>query len=117
MLIGKCKSCEVHGISDVDLKHIKSFLKDAEYEWCSAHNTEELFAARTLIGGDKSDWNGTPLQSLYNYYLNGNNDNHDYAVSQAGKAVGHILMKVLIEDNRTYETQKGYTRLYRWTGN
>ena len=52
MLIGKCKSCEVHGISDVDLKHIKSFLKDAVYEWCSAHNTEELFAARTLVGGD-----------------------------------------------------------------
>ena len=59
---------------------------------------------------------GTPLIQLYDYYLNGNEENHDYAVEEAGKAVGRLLKEVLIHDKRTFATQEGYPRMYRWTG-
>lgn len=53
---------------------------------------------------------------LYSYYLNGDEDNRDYAVDEAGKAAGRLLKEVLINDKRTFETEDGYTRMYRWTG-
>ena len=53
---------------------------------------------------------------LYDYYLNGDEDNIDYAVEEAGKAAGPILKEVLINDKRTFETEECYTRMYRWTG-
>ena len=40
-----------------------------------------------------------------------------YSVTQAGRAAGHLLKRVLIEDSkRRYETRQGYTREYRWVG-
>ena len=54
--------------------------------------------------------------SAYVYYLNGNEDNHDYAVEEAGKAAGRLLKEVLINDKRTFKTEEGNTRRYRWTG-
>ena len=53
---------------------------------------------------------------LYTYFLNGDEDNHNYAVEEAGKAAGRLLKEVLINDKRTFETEDGYTRMYRWTG-
>lgn len=55
---------------------------------------------------------------LYEYYRAGRDDeaSDKYAVSEAGKAVGKLLEKVLLEDKRVFETRKGYTREYRWTG-
>ena len=47
---------------------------------------------------------------------NGNEENHDHAVEEAGKAAGRLLKEVLINDKRTFATEKGYTRMYRWTG-
>ena len=61
-------------------------------------------------------WQGTPLILLYDYYLNGNEENHDYAVDEAGKAAGRLLKEVLINYKRTFETEEGYTRMYRWKG-
>ena len=77
---------------------------------------DEWFAARDLLGGDNYYWQGTPLIQLYDYYLNGDEDNQDYAVEEAGKAAGRLLKEVLINDKRTFATEKGYTRMYRWTG-
>lgn len=40
-----------------------------------------------------------------------------YSVRQAGRAAGHLLKRVLIEDTkRIYETRQGFTREYRWVG-
>ena len=74
------------------------------------------FAARDLLGGDNYYWQGTPLIQLYDYYLEGDEENHDYAVEEAGKAAGRLLKEVLINDKRTFETEEGYTRMYRWNG-
>ena len=87
----------------------------AVYCWCK-NRKDEWFAARDLLGGDNYYQQGTPLIQLYDYYLNGNEDNHDYAVVEAGKAAGRLLKEVLINDKRTFATQAGYTRMYRWTG-
>ena len=54
--------------------------------------------------------------TLYEYYLNGNDDNHDYAVEEAGKAAGRLLYQLLYDDKREFETWVAYTRMYRWTG-
>lgn len=59
---------------------------------------------------------GKPPIPLYDYYLNGDEDNHDYAVEEAGKVAGRLLKEVLINDKRTFETKEGYTRMYRWNG-
>jgi len=38
----------------------------------------------------------------------------EQAVNMAGKDVGWMLMKNLEEDNRKFETRKGYTREYKY---
>lgn len=54
---------------------------------------------------------------LYEYYLAHSDEDSDYAITQAGRAAGHLLKRVLIEDaKRTYETRQGYTREYWWVG-
>ena len=90
-------------------------LQGAVYCWCK-NRKNEWFAARDLIGGDNYFWQGTPLMRLYEYYLNDSRDNGEYAVEEAGKAAGRLLKKVLFEDRRVFDTQDGYTRIYRWTG-
>ena len=46
------------------------------------------------------------MLTLYDYYLNGKEDNHDYAVEEAGKAAGRLLKEVLIHDKRTSQPRK-----------
>ena len=115
MVIGLTTYKSVNGFTDEQLNLMKAFLQGAVYCWCK-NRKDEWFAARDLLGGDNYYWQGTPLMPLYTYYLNGNEDNHDYAVEEAGKAAGRLLKEVLINDKRTFETEEGYTRMYRWTG-
>ena len=115
MVIGLTTYKRVHGFSEEQLRLMRAFLQGAVYCWCK-NRRDEWFAARDLLGGDNYYWQGTPLLPLYNYYLDGNNDNHDYAVEEAGKVAGRLLKEVLINDKRTFETKEGYTRMYRWNG-
>ena len=115
MVIGLKTHNGVNGFSERELNLMRAFLQGAVYCRCK-NRKDEWFAARDLLGGDNYYWQGTPLMPLYDYYLNGNEENHDYAVEEAGKAAGRLLKEVLINDKRTFETEKGYTRMYRWTG-
>ena len=115
MVIGLTRYKRVNGFTDEQLNLMRAFLQGAVYCWCK-NRKDEWFAARDLLGGDNYYWQGTPLMPLYTYYLNGNEDNHDYAVEEAGKAAGRLLKEVLINDKRTFATQAGYTHRYRWTG-
>ena len=114
MVIALTTYKRVNGFTDEQLNLMLAFLQGAVYCWCK-NRKNEWFAARDLLGGENYDWQGTPLMPLYTYYLNGDNNNHDYAVEEAGKAAGGLLKEVLIKDKRTFETEEGYTRLYRWT--
>lgn len=107
---------QVHGITAAQRRTILAFLQGAVYCWCK-NRKEEPFAARDLIGGDNNDWQGTPLMALYEYYLDGNDYNYEYAVSEAGKAAGRLLFDAIANDRREFETWDGFTRMYRWTGN
>ena len=115
MVIGLKTYRGVNGFSERELNLMRAFLQGAVYCWCK-NRKDEWFAARDLLGGDNYYWQGTPLMPLYDYYLKGNEDNHDYAVEEAGKAAGRLLKEVLINDKRTFETEGGYTRRYKWTG-
>ena len=115
MVIGLTRYKRVNGFTDEQLDLMRAFLQGAVYCWCK-NRKDEWFAARDLLGGDNYYWQGTPLIQQYDYYLNGNEDNHDYAVEEAGKAAGRLLKEVLINDKRTFETEEGYTRRYRWSG-
>ena len=106
----------VHGITTAQYQAIRAFLQGAVYCWC-INRREDPFVARDLVGGDNKDWRGTPLMVLYEYYLDGNDDNYDYAVTETGKAVGRLLFEVLANDRRVFDTWEDYTRTYRWMGN
>lgn len=105
----------VHGISEQQQRDIMHFLQGSVYCWCK-NRKGEPFAARDLLGGDNYYWQDTPMMALYEYYLNGNNNNHDYAVEEAGKAAGRLLYQLLYYDKREFETWVEYTRMYEWTG-
>ncbi|WP_427113841.1 hypothetical protein [Megasphaera sueciensis] len=88
---------------------IMAFIQGAVYSWCvSSGHTE--FSSTVLFGGINKDWNGTPLQALYNWHiLNKTADSHD----GAGKDVGKLLYKFLYEDEtRSFEEKTQQTTTY-----
>lgn len=95
-----------------DRKTIETFLKDCIYDWCK-HYGEKEFAARDLVGGDNWDWNGTPLQALYDKYKKAGKSHGD-AFDAAAKDAGKLLKKVIEEDTRNFISIDGYTKSYRW---
>lgn len=100
-------------INEGQRRDMKIFLKGLVYCWCK-NRKDEWFAARDLLGGDNYFWQDTPMIDLYLHY-----EEEGYgedAVNMAGKGAGKLLMEMLDEDKRTYETGKEYTRCYRWTG-
>ena len=60
---------------------------------------DKWFAARDLLGGGNSYLQGSFLMQICNYSLNGDEENHDYAVWEDGKAVGRLLKKCLSTAN------------------
>lgn len=105
----------VRGFSERELQRMRDYLLGAVQVWCRDRHGE-WFAARDLLGGANTYWQGTPLQRLYDYYM-GYSDDDVFSRKQAGRAAGHLLKRVLIEDRkRTYESRQGYTREYRWVG-
>lgn len=106
----------VHGFTEHEIERMLDYLQGTVQVWCRDRHGE-WFAARDLLGGANYYWQGTPLMLLYEYYLDLSDGDSDYAVTQAGRAAGNLLKRVLIEDaKRTYETRQGYTREYRWVG-
>ena len=116
MIIGDSSYMNVHGFTDRELQRMRDYLLGAVQAWCKERHGK-WFAARNLLGGENYYWQGTPLMRLYEYYMEQSDEDSEYAVRQAGRAAGHLLKRVLIEDpKRTYETRQGYTREYRWVG-
>lgn len=102
----------VHGLSPNDLQRIRDFLQGAVYCWCK-NRKGEWFSARDFLGGDNFYWEHYPLGILYFRQIE-MGKSHDEAFEQAAKDAGHILKKMLKDDDRTFETEGGYTRSYRW---
>ncbi|MDR1120447.1 MAG: hypothetical protein LBM08_05975 [Dysgonamonadaceae bacterium] len=107
MLVEKSEIKEVHGISEEQKQRMMDFLQGAVYCWCK-NRKNEWFAARDLLGGDNTRWEGIPMFALY-----AKSEDRE----QAGIDAGWLLKKVLDNDKRSYEAMKeGPVKQYRWNG-
>ncbi|WP_290724990.1 hypothetical protein [Fibrobacter sp. UBA2449] len=110
MLIQDGKIRKIHAISEAKVQEIKHFFQGA----IRCHDkvaVGEWFSLRDLMGGENFDWNGTPLQELFEAYR-GRSD----ALKMAAKSAGWLLKAAIKDDPyRRYETKKeAFTRKYRW---
>jgi len=103
----------VSGLSKLDEKSIMAFLQGAVYCWCK-NNKSERFTIIELMGGENRDWNGTPLQILYDRQIQ-EGKNEKEAFDNAGRDCGWLLKKVIHSDKRRFETEEtGINRGYTW---
>lgn len=107
---------EVHGISDINKSLIKVFMQGTIYCWVK-NRREEPFAVRDLMGGINTNWEGTPLQVLYDKHSEAGKDDES-ANEDAAKDLGWLVKSVLAEDKRIFEARKaGLVNSYRWVEN
>jgi hypothetical protein len=107
---------EVHGLSSVDKQLIEAFMQGAVYSWVK-NLKGKWFAVRDLVGGENTDWSGTPLQQLYNKHIDAGKINHE-AFEAAAKDIGWIVKAILANDKRVFENDNtGFVNSYRWIEN
>lgn len=95
---------EPSGVNDTERALIRAFMQGAVYSWVK-NRPGESFAVRDLVGGLNNDWNGTPLQVLYDKHIDaGKND--EEAFEAAAKDLGWIVKSLLSEDRRIFEVEK-----------
>ena len=102
---------DVLGIEEDDKNRIRAFLQGAVYCWCK-NQENRWFSLRDLMGGDNSNWDGTPLSKLYEKHA-GLSD--PAAIEQAGKEGGWLLKRVISDDRRRFDTRIAeLIRQYLW---
>ena len=95
------KGNAIEKVSRVNLP--TSMLKDAEdYIKGAVHghyknSSDEPFSVRLLFGGINGNWNGTPLQAIYEHYKA---QGHASPEKIAAQKVGYLLKSVLINDKK-----------------
>jgi len=106
---------EPSGIDGTQRELIRAFMQGAVYSWVK-NRPGEPFAVRDLMGGLNNDWNGTPLQVLYDRYIDMGR-NADEAFEAAAKDIGWITKTLLSEDRRIFEVEKsGLVNTYLMVG-
>jgi len=106
---------DVTGIEKHELELIRAYLQGAVYCWVK-NRSGETFAARDLVGGENTDWSGTPLQYIYDHYIDSGRTEVE-AFEAAAKDVGWILKQLLSEDSRVFDFDNSqYVNMYRWQG-
>ena len=111
----------ISSLNDSEKQHAKDFLQGLVYCWCKNQPDKE-FAAQYLVGGENKDWNGTPLQQVYDHYLehykkDGKTEKEaeGSAHDQAAKDVGWLLKSMLHDDKRKFKQIKGgRVNSYKW---
>ncbi|MBR3978437.1 MAG: hypothetical protein IKJ94_02295 [Oscillospiraceae bacterium] len=100
-------------ISSEEVELAKRYLQGAVHSFCK-NNPGQAFSVRDLAGGENKDWNGTPLQVLYNYHIAAGKTK-EKAKKQAAIDAGWLLKTVLEEEeNRLFEQMQGpRSKLYR----
>lgn len=104
---------DVAGIDGHELDLVRAYLQGAVYSWVK-NRSGEWFAVRDLVGGENTDWAGTPLQRLYDRHLESGRTEEE-AFEAAAKDVGWIMKRLLAEDSRVFEFDNSqYANMYRW---
>lgn len=88
-------------LSNEDLELVKAYMLGAINDFCK-NNKNEAFSIRIMFGEDNADWRKTPMQKIYDYHIN-NGKSHDEARKIAGQDAGHLLKRILNDDDRTFE--------------
>ncbi|EKO33747.1 hypothetical protein LEP1GSC171_3038 [Leptospira santarosai str. HAI1380] len=103
---------EVSGLSDEQKIRIIDFLQGAVYSWCK-NRKDEWFSIRDLMGGDNTEWEGTPLHELYQKHLEKKSND---PIKEAGVDSGWLLKKVLHLDIRRFDSRNGDSQIreYLW---
>ena len=106
----------VRGVSDADIQRMCDFLYGAVRARCKDFEDAQ-FAARDLLGGANYFWVGTPMQVLFDKYIDEGCTDEE-AIKRAGQSAGKLLKRVLINDrNRTYVIgDAGLAAGYTWRG-
>jgi len=89
-------------LTAIEKESIKVYMLGAVRGFCNANPTKP-FSVRILFGGGNRDWHGTPMQSIYNYFLAQGYSEED-AATRAAQDAGYLLKETLLEDN--YKTYK-----------
>jgi len=95
---------EPSGVEERDRELIRAFMQGAVYSWVKNRH-DEYFAVRDLVGGLNTDWNGTPLQILYDRHIDAGKDEQE-AFEAAAKDLGWIVKTLLSDDRRIFQVEK-----------
>ena len=105
----------VSGITDKEKYAIKHFMQGAVYCWLKNRSDEE-FKVRDLMGGENLEWEGTPLQALYQKHID-QNKTYEQAFNSAAIDLGWLVKSVLHDDKRTFEViDSDFVATYKWVG-
>lgn len=106
----------IRNVGEQDIQRMLDFLLGAVRAICADREGTQ-FAARDFLGGANYFWQGTPMYRLYEKYVD-EGYSSDAAVEEAGKTAGHLLKRVLIDDEtRTYRLgDAGMANGYTWIG-
>ena len=98
---------------DPNKEKILKYIQGAVYCWCKNFG-DKAFAACDLFGGVNNNWNGTPLQALYDYQKKHNQQNllEKDLKHKAGIELGWIMKKNIKVDDRRFSTYKTSQRRY-----
>lgn len=85
-------------LSDQNIEIINAYIKGAVHGFCN-NNSGIAFSVRSLFGEDNRDWSDTPLQEIYEYFINLGYDRTS-AAKRAAVNVGLLLKNILITDKK-----------------
>lgn len=114
MLIKDNKIISVTIVNYEEKQKITNFFDNLITKWITQRNNE-WFCINDLLDfglGQHKDWNGTPLQVLYNNQIN-SGKTHQKALKSAGQAVGKILKETVHLRQENFDTKKNYYRYYK----
>uniref|UniRef100_UPI004049B690 hypothetical protein n=1 Tax=Gelidibacter sp. TaxID=2018083 RepID=UPI004049B690 len=112
MLTNNSKYYNVQGINQLDNQKICNYIQGSVYSW-SKNKPNEWFTTSSLFGKENFDWQGTPMQVLYDKHIN-QGKSHKEAIKFAGRDAGHLLKKVLQKDKRIFDVDKSWKNRYKW---
>lgn len=77
------------------------YIQEAVEEHCRLY-PRSPFSVRILFGGEKRNWEDTPLQRIYDHYID-NGRTPEKAARAAAIDVGRLMKKIIEESLDTYE--------------
>ena len=114
MLIRDNRIINVKIVNNTDKQAIILYLDQIITNWIN-QNSNEWFCINDLLDfgiGQHKDWNGTPLQVLYDNYIN-SGKTEEQAHTQAGKDAGKLLKETVHNRIDQFDTKKLRHRYYK----